>query len=183
MVLVSDFGDAGNGVDRRHRRGADRCNNGHRFAARSDVREDLTLKRRKSIRIAHRTRPERRSPDQRRAQSRLFQCVSACAPSHRYAARERRGRSCPVRESRDRAPRRSGERRKPRDGSRVVDGLVHDGGMPMSLPSHRITTDSSSAAAGDVRHSITFTSSVAESASAAIAAGAALVAKYAKNRG
>ena len=40
-----------------------------------------------------------------------------------------------------------------------------------------MTTLSNSAAAGDVRQSITFTSSVAASASAQIATGAALVAK------
>jgi len=50
-------------------------------------------------------------------------------------------------------------------------------GKPRSRPSQRMTTDSSSAAEGEVRQSMTFTSSAAESASAAIAAGAALVAK------
>ena len=54
---------------------------------------------------------------------------------------------------------------------------VHVGGTPSSRPSQRIVTSSSSVAAGEVRHSIAFTSSVAASASAATAAGAALVAK------
>jgi hypothetical protein len=60
---------------------------------------------------------------------------------------------------------------------------VHESGTPIKRPSQRITTDSSSAADGDVRHNMTLTSSAAASASAAMAAGAALVAKYAKKRG
>jgi len=44
-------------------------------------------------------------------------------------------------------------------------------------------TSSSSVAAGEVRQSIAFTSSAAASASARIVTGAALIEKYAKNRG
>ena len=44
-------------------------------------------------------------------------------------------------------------------------------------------TSSSSVAAGDVRHSIAFTSSAAASASASTVTRAALIAKYAKKRG
>ena len=60
---------------------------------------------------------------------------------------------------------------------------VQPSGTPSSRPSQRIVTSSNSVAAGDVRHSIALTSSVAASASARIATGAALVAKYAKKRG
>ena len=51
------------------------------------------------------------------------------------------------------------------------------------LRSQPSVTSSSSVAAGDVRHSIAFTSSAAASASASTVTRAALIAKYAKKRG
>ena len=60
---------------------------------------------------------------------------------------------------------------------------IQPSGTPSSVPSQRIVTSSNSVAEGEVRHSIAFTSSVADKASARIATGAELVAKYAKKRG